>query len=93
MDNAAAANAMNSVFAMETRLANASRKLADLRDPYKNYHKMPLAKFAAAVPNLELDKYLPILNINKLSTTECVKNFFIMMEVYGGNYEHVDGAP
>lgn len=68
MDNAAAAKAMTSVFAMETRMAKASRKLADLRDPYKNYHKMPLAKFAATVPNLALDKYFPVLGINKLDS-------------------------
>ncbi len=68
MDNTAAAKAMNDVFAMETRLANASRKLADLRDPYRNYNKMALDKFETLAPNLLLDKYLPILGINKLDS-------------------------
>ncbi|MFM2358082.1 MAG: hypothetical protein RLY16_74 [Bacteroidota bacterium] len=30
----------NDVFQLETKLANASRKLEDLRDPYSNYNKM-----------------------------------------------------
>lgn len=68
MDNAAAAKAMNEVLALETRLAKVSRKLANLRDPYHNYNKMVLSKFETLAPNLMLDKYLPIIGINKLDS-------------------------
>jgi len=43
-DDAAAANATaERILALETELAKASRKLEDLRDPYKNYNKMAVA--------------------------------------------------
>ena len=31
---------MNEIYSLETKLAKASRKMADLRDPYKNYNKI-----------------------------------------------------
>jgi putative endopeptidase len=39
-DSVAATAAANSVYELETKLAKASRKLQDLRDPDSNYHKM-----------------------------------------------------
>lgn len=42
-DSAAAAQKAEAVIALESKLAGASRKLADLRDPYRNYHKMAVA--------------------------------------------------
>ncbi len=39
-DAAAAETAAKNILALETKLALASRKLEDLRDPYKNYNKM-----------------------------------------------------
>jgi putative endopeptidase len=41
-DSVAAANAARNILAMETQMAKNSKKLEDLRDPYKNYHKMAL---------------------------------------------------
>ena len=38
------------IFALETRLATASRKLADLRDPNKNYNKYSWAKLQTTDP-------------------------------------------
>ncbi|MCX6208231.1 MAG: M13 family metallopeptidase [Bacteroidetes bacterium] len=46
------------VYALETRLAKASRKLADLRDPYKNYNKMSLAALQEITPNLNWHEFL-----------------------------------
>ncbi|WP_043958550.1 M13 family metallopeptidase [Lysobacter sp. A03] len=43
---------------LETRLANASRPLAELRDPRSNYGAVDTASLAAQYPNLELDKFL-----------------------------------
>jgi putative endopeptidase len=48
-----AAAAAKNILAFETKLAAASRKLADLRDPYKNYNKMAitdLGKMGSAIP-------------------------------------------
>ena len=57
-DSAKAAATADKVFQLETRLAKASRKLADLRDPYKNYHKMVY----------QLNGHFP--NINRYSNTD-----------------------
>ena len=43
-DAAAAKSAASNIMAFETELARASRKLEDLRDPERNYHKMSLAE-------------------------------------------------
>ena len=42
-DGASAVRAASEVYQLESRLANSSRKIADLRDPYENYHKMDLS--------------------------------------------------
>ena len=42
-DSASAVRAASEVYQLESRLANSSRKIADLRDPYENYHKMNLS--------------------------------------------------
>ncbi|MFI5135590.1 MAG: M13 family metallopeptidase, partial [Chitinophagales bacterium] len=41
------------VMRMETDLAKASRKLADLRDPYANYHKMSVEGADKLTPSIE----------------------------------------
>ena len=41
-DSATAAKEAKDILALETKLAAASRKLEDLRNPYANYHKMAL---------------------------------------------------
>lgn len=38
-----ATTAANNILTLETKLAQASRKLEDLRDPYRNYNKMAIA--------------------------------------------------
>jgi putative endopeptidase len=48
----AATAAAKQVYNMEKFLADSSRKLEDLRDPYKNYNKMPLANLSKLVPNV-----------------------------------------
>jgi putative endopeptidase len=55
----AATAATQKVYAMEKLLADSSRKLEDLRDPYSNYHKMPLAGLSTLVPEVD---WKPILN-------------------------------
>lgn len=46
------------ILALETRLAKVSRKLADLRDPYKNYNKMAITDLHSLGPNIEWPVYL-----------------------------------
>ncbi|TPG72145.1 M13 family metallopeptidase [Hymenobacter nivis] len=52
-DAAAKAHAA-AVMRIETRLAKASKKPVDLRDPYANYNKMTVAQANKAFPNLNL---------------------------------------
>ncbi len=55
--DAAAANAAK-VMELQMRLAKASTAPADLRDPDKNYNKIPLADAQAIIPNFSLAGYM-----------------------------------
>src|SRR5580704_13061214 len=55
-DDKAAAEA-KTVMAIETRLANASMKRVDLRDPDKIYHKMPVAELRALAPSVSWEGF------------------------------------
>jgi putative endopeptidase len=52
-DEAKASAGAKSVYAIEKFLADSSRKLEDLRDPYRNYHKMTVAEFNKLTPGIE----------------------------------------
>ncbi len=67
-DSNAAAKIADAVFQLETRLAKASRKLADLRDPYHNYHKMDIAALNSLSGNCHWPAYLPAIGINKIDS-------------------------
>ena len=67
-DSVKAAATADKVFQLETRLAKASRKLADLRDPYKNYHKMGLAELNKLTPAFSWPVYLKNIGIQKLDS-------------------------
>ncbi len=56
------------VMALETRLAKASRKLADLRDPYKNYNKMDVAALGKLTPAINWPGFLKNIGIQKLDS-------------------------
>lgn len=56
------------VMKLETRLAKASRKLADLRDPYKNYNKYAVADMKKLTPGMDWSKWLPMIAANNLDT-------------------------
>jgi putative endopeptidase len=56
------------VYELETRLAKASRKLADLRDPYKNYNKMDVGELQKTTPSFMWTKYLGKVGILKLDS-------------------------
>ena len=46
------------ILKLETKLADASKTRVALRDPYGNYHKMPLAEFNKTYPNINLPAML-----------------------------------
>lgn len=56
------------VFDLETRLAASSRKLADLRDPYKNYNKMSWAGLAKLAPNVDWASYAKLTGEDKVDS-------------------------
>ncbi len=49
----AAVTVSNKTYAMEKFFADSSRKLEDLRDPYRNYNKMPLAGLSKLTPLID----------------------------------------
>lgn len=57
-DSLAALAAANSVYQLETKLAAASRKLADLRDPNTNYHKMSVVSLQKLCPRISWNDWL-----------------------------------
>lgn len=67
-DSSGAAKTANAVFQLETRLAKASRKLADLRDPYQNYHKMDIAALNQLSGNCNWSAYLPAIGISTIDS-------------------------
>lgn len=67
-DSLTAAKHTSEVYALETKLAKVSRKLADLRDPYKNYHKMSVTGLAALAPDMLWPEYLQKIGITKLDS-------------------------
>ncbi len=67
-DSTAAQKKVNSVYALETTLANASRKLEDLRDPYKNYNKMDVVQLDKLTPNIKWSDYTKEMGITHLDS-------------------------
>ena len=62
-DSAQAATNAATVMSLETELAGASRKLADLRDPIANYNAMSLAGVGAVTPSIKWREHLAAGNI------------------------------
>ena len=68
MSDTTARNNAAMVFELEKTLAAASRKLADLRDPYKNYNKMAVKELAVLTPVINWNEYVKNIGIIKLDT-------------------------
>jgi putative endopeptidase len=64
-DSLTASREAQSVFNLETKLAKSSRKLADLRDPYKNYNKIKTDRLNQLAPNINWAEYLQLDGITK----------------------------
>jgi len=67
-DSIKAAKQAETVYHLETKLAAASRKLADLRDPYKNYNKMDIAALGRLTPAFNWTAYFHQIGIRHLDS-------------------------
>jgi putative endopeptidase len=67
-DNDVSHQKANAMYDLETRLAKASRRLQDLRDPYKNYNKMSVSGLSKLAPNINWKAYTKEIGIIKLDS-------------------------
>jgi len=67
-DSATANKAANDILAFETRLAKNSRKLADLRDPYANYHKMAISDLKNLSSSIDWQKFLKDIGVANIDS-------------------------
>jgi putative endopeptidase len=67
-DSMAATAAANSVYDLETKLAKASRKLQDLRDPDSNYHKMSVSSMQKLYFRIGWNDFFNSTGIKSLDT-------------------------
>jgi putative endopeptidase len=68
LDSNTALKNTEAVFALETKLAKASRKLSDLRDPYRNYNKMSWEGMNKIAPNINWNEYAKNTGVNKVDS-------------------------
>ncbi len=62
-DSNAAAQKAKAILELETKMAKASRKLEDLRDPYKNYNKMAIGSLNKISPTINWPVYLKAMGV------------------------------
>ncbi len=67
-DSATAQLNATAVYSLETKLANASRKLEDLRDPYLNYNKMDIATLTKTAANINWADFFKNTGITKIDS-------------------------
>ncbi|MEP7230360.1 MAG: M13 family metallopeptidase [Ginsengibacter sp.] len=67
-DETEAQKKADAVYNLEKKLANASRKLEDLRDPYKNYNKMDVDALSKLAPNINWNNFTKNVGITRLDS-------------------------
>ncbi len=67
-DSTVAKAAAKNILAMETKLAAASRKIEELRDPYRNYNKMAIADLGKMAPNIDWASYLKNMEVKNIDS-------------------------
>ena len=67
-DTATATIAAKNILKLETDLAKASRKIEDLRDPYKNYNKMAITDLSKMSSNIEWASYLNNMGVKSVDS-------------------------
>lgn len=68
LDDAAATAGTQKVYDLEKFLADSSRKLEDLRDPYKNYNKIPVAELSKLTPQIDWKDLFEKMDYKKVDT-------------------------
>ncbi len=67
-DSMTANNAAKNILGLETKLAQASRKLEDLRDPYKNYNKMAITDLGKMNANVDWANFLSLSGVKAIDS-------------------------
>ena len=67
-DSISASKTASDILAMETKLAKVSRKLADLRDPYSNYHKMAITDLKKLSSSIDWVTILKNIGVTKIDS-------------------------
>ncbi|MBC7534302.1 MAG: M13 family metallopeptidase [Ferruginibacter sp.] len=67
-DTAIATNAAKNILQLETKLATASRKIEDLRDPYANYNKMAIADLGKMAATIDWTSYIKKLGVTSVDS-------------------------
>ena len=67
-DSTSSVSDAKKILALETRLAQASRKLEDLRDDYKNYNKMAISDLGNLSREIDWTSYLNTIGVKKLDS-------------------------
>lgn len=67
-DTAIAATAAKNILQLETKLATASRKIEDLRDPYANYNKMAIADLGKMANAIDWTNYLKNIGVKSVDS-------------------------
>jgi putative endopeptidase len=68
VDSVTAAKNSSAIMSLETSLAKASRKMEDLRDPYKNYHKMSIKAVDKLTPSIKWTEMMTALGLKNVDT-------------------------
>jgi len=67
-DATAAGAAAKNILGLETKLAQASRKLEDLRDPYTNYNKMAITDLGKMNATIDWTNYMTISGVKNIDS-------------------------
>ena len=67
-DSITALKAANGILALETKLAQASKKLEDLRDPYANYHKYAVNDLKSLGNNLNWKVFIKDIGVENIDS-------------------------
>lgn len=67
-DATAAATAAKNILAFETKLAQLSRKLEELRDPYANYNKMAITDLSKLTSAIDWSAYLSATGVKSIDS-------------------------
>ena len=67
-DSVKAGLAAKNILALETKLAKASRKIEDLRDPYANYNKMAIADLGKMNASIDWNNFLAVTGVKSIDS-------------------------